>query len=677
MASLAHDHNFWIVGGAALVCILGSCLTMLLSRRLVGSGGLRKQFQTSLSALIGGMTIWSTHFIAMLAYQPGVAHGFAPTLTVVSLGIAVGGNAIAKMMLAYGTGHIRTLGGGAVFGCTIAVMHYVGMTAYELPGYIIWSFSHVLLSVVLGAVLGALAYRSVIEGKSNHASLFATVLMVASICAMHFTGMAAISLNLNPLVFVSPQLMSDGVLATVVACVTTIILFIGFVGFSVELTTEREAVAAVQRSNLHDALTGLPNRLFLNQILEDLDDQRRGSGNPHVAVFTLDLDRFQEVNDIHGNRIGDAVLVEVASRLKEVCAPTHFVARTGGDEFAAVFLGFESNEKASSFAQRMQDAISRNIILADAALSVGVTIGVATTLSDETALDEVLQKADMAKYRAKSDVAQSICFFDADLDRAALDRQHLTHDLRQALPKQEFELNYQVQIGTSSGDIAGFEALLRWNHPIRGRVSPEVFIPLAEETGLIRSIGHWVLHEACLEAANWEKPYSIAVNVAPQQLVQPEFVAELDGCLTQSGLSPHRLEIEVTEATLIDDKARALEVMYQIKKMGVRIAMDDFGKGYSSLATLRAFPFDKIKVDRSFVSNLHLDHQRAAIVRSTLLLGDALKMPILAEGVESEAEFAFLRRERCHYVQGYLFGKPQSSEEIQPLVSGVPKVRAS
>jgi EAL domain-containing protein (putative c-di-GMP-specific phosphodiesterase class I) len=254
------------------------------------------------------------------------------------------------------------------------------------------------------------------------------------------------------------------------------------------------------------------------------------------------------------------------------------------------------------------------------------------------------------------------------MDRQSKDRLLLIHDLRQAIAADQFELVYQLQNDLKTLDPVGFEVLLRWNHPTRGRVSPDEFIPIAEETGLIREIGHWVLRTACLEAASWVRPYQVAVNVAPQQMVQPSFVEDVMDILLEAGLSPERLELEITESSIIDDQAHTLKVMHQLKTYGVRIAMDDFGTGYSSLATLQTFPFDKIKIDRSFVQDVHKNAQSAAIVRSTLLLGSALQIPVLAEGVENKDELTFLQSENCASVQGFYFGKPMSQQEMRAIV---------
>lgn len=677
LACLTLEHDYWLVAAAAVVCVLGSVLTVQLSMRVADGQGIGRRLKICLTALIGGVTIWSTHFIAMLAYQPGVDHGYEPILTAGSLVVAVAGLVGAKHLLSDGQGAMRYLGGGGAFGFSVATMHYIGMSAYLLPGAIVWDFGLVLTSVALGSGLGALCYYRIVAQTGRFGWVGSAGLMVAAICAMHFSSMGAITIALDPRIAVPPAVLSDLVLTVVVMCVTAMILFVGFVALLVEKSIEREARDAIQRSTTHDALTGLPNRILLNAELDKIGTQLTTHPQSHLAVLTMDLNRFKEINDIFGHQTGDFILREVARRLSDTCTAGELVARTGGDEFIALKSDLTSADAAQDFAERLRDAVAAPLQLGEEGVVVRMAIGIATSVVDGRDLDGLLQKSDLAKYRAKSVRTDGICSFDPELERATLDRICLTDHLRRAIDQDELELYYQVQNDVATGDPIGFEALLRWNHPKRGMVSPGVFIPLAEETGLIQDIGRWVLRTACQEAATWAQPFSVAVNVAPQQLVADDFVDHLRSALAESALPPERLEIEITEASVIADKAQTLAVMHQIKAMGVRTAMDDFGTGYSSLATLQAFPYDKIKIDRSFVTDVHITHQRAAIVKATLLIGEALAIPVLAEGVETEGELMFLKSVGCHYVQGYYFGKPVSRDEIAPLVNPVALTKAS
>ncbi|WP_299776939.1 EAL domain-containing protein [uncultured Roseobacter sp.] len=674
---LTQEHNHGLVALAAFICVIGSCLSILLARRLINSQGPRKAVQLALSSLIAGSTIWSTHFIAMLAYDPGYEHGYEPVATGLSLLVAVLGLLVANGILAYAPAGVYTLIAGAVFGLTVSAMHYIGMSAYLLPGSIIWQQSAVAVSVLLGAVLGSGAYHRVVFPVTRYCWLGGSLLMVLAICAMHFTGMSAITIELSPLYQVPPQVVSDETLGIIIMGVMAVVLLVGFASVSIETNIEDEARDQLQRAALHDPLTGLPNRMHLNQKMTQFSARLDQNETERAAVLTIDLNLFKEVNDVYGHTAGDTVLSTVGKRLSQALQSDEFVARAGGDEFVALKRGFRRLDQVTAFAERLHALVVEPINIDQASVMIGASIGIASTIEDGRELHDLLHKSDLAMYRAKMEPERHICHYNAEMDQQSREKKVMISDLRQACANGEFELAYQLQNDIQSLAPVGFEVLLRWNHPTKGRVSPGEFIPIAEETGLIRQIGLWVLRTACFEASQWPKPYSIAVNVAPQQLVQPSFLEHVSDILFESRLPPERLELEVTEASIIDDQAHTLRVMHGLKEMGIRIAMDDFGTGYSSLATLQTFPFDKIKIDRSFVQNVHLDQQRAAIVRSTLLLGAALKIPVLAEGVEIEDELTFLRSERCDSVQGFYFGRPMNREEMLKIFDSSSDSKAS
>lgn len=674
---LTQEHNHWMVALAAFICVIGSSLSVLLSRRLPGSVGTRRTVQLGLTSLMAGAAIWSTHFIAMLAYDPGYKHGYEPIATGISLLVAVVGMLVANIVFACAPKGVYTLVAGVIFGLTVSTMHYLGMSAYLLPGEVIWQTTPVVVSVLLGAVLGAGAYHRMAFPVTRYCWLGGTLLMVMAICAMHFTGMSAFTIELSPLYDVPDRIVSDETMSLVIMGVMVIVLLVGFASFSIETNIEDEARASLQRAALHDPLTGLPNRMHLNQKMTEYSARLDSDTTERVAVLTIDLNLFKEVNDVHGHAAGDTVLSTVGKRLKQALQVDEFVARAGGDEFVALIRGIRRMDQAVAFAQRLHALTIEPIDIGDASVVIGASIGIASSIDDGRVLHDLLHKSDLAMYRAKMEPERHICRYNADMDQQSREKSVLINDLRRACANDEFELAYQLQNDIQSLDPVGFEVLLRWNHPTRGRVSPAEFIPIAEETGMIRDIGIWVLRTACFEAMTWPKPYKIAVNVAPQQLVQPSFLEHVSDILFESRLPPERLELEVTEASIIDDQSHTLRVMHRLKEMGIRIAMDDFGTGYSSLATLQTFPFDKIKIDRSFVQNVHLDQQRAAIVRSTLLLGNALNIPVLAEGVEVEEELTFLRNEKCNSVQGFYFGRPMSRQQLQKIFDADLDTKAS
>ena len=663
---ITQEHHYGLVAVAALICIVGSALSAHMSTRLTQWTGKRRLVQLPLAGLVTGATIWSTHFIAMLAYEPGYDHAYEPVLTGVSLLVGVLGSLAANAGLAFARGAVGPILAGAVFGLTVSAMHYVGMQAYQLPGTIDWRMGTVVVSVLLGIGFGAAAYWGIARQRSGlRGRILPALLMCVAICLMHFTGMSAIERRLDSAVEVPPKAMSEAAMAMLIFGVTGIILLIAVASASIEVNMEDETRNQLQLAAMHDPLTGLRNRMWLTRRLEALKLRLNENEVARVAIMTIDLDLFKEVNDVYGHAVGDTVLMQVSQRLTRQLSEGEYLTRIGGDEFVAIKEGFRRIEEVLSFAERMHAEIIEPIDLEEVSLRVGASIGIATTLEDGRDPEGLLYKSDVAMYRAKSEPDTPICTFNAEMDRSSREKTQMVHDLRLALQGDEFELVYQLQNALETLAPVGFEVLLRWNHPVRGRISPDEFIPVAEETGLIRDIGRWVLREACREAANWSRPFSVAVNVAPQQLVQPSFIEDVMDILMETGVSAERLELEITEASIIDDQAHTLKVMHKLKALGIRIAMDDFGTGYSSLATLQAFPFDKIKIDRSFVQDVHKDAQRAAIVRSTLLLGAALDIPVLAEGVEVEDELHFLRGESCASVQGFYFGQPMTRDDMR------------
>ncbi|GAA6196978.1 bifunctional diguanylate cyclase/phosphodiesterase [Pseudophaeobacter arcticus] len=665
---ITQDHIYGLVAVAAFICVIGSVLSTHMSSRLTQWKGKRRLVQLPLAGLITGATIWSTHFIAMLAYNPGYAHGYEPVLTGLSLLVGILGSVAANAWLAYGNNRYAPYVAGAIFGLCVAAMHYTGMSAYLLPGRIVWSLPHMVASVLLGAGLGAISYGLIAKRLDGMAGrIWPAATMVLAICLMHFTGMSAVEIRFDSSVVVPPMAISDTAMAMLIFGVTVIILLIAIASASIEVNLEGESRSQLEHAAQHDPLTSMPNRMWLARKMDDLATQLAEDETARVAMLTMDLNLFKEVNDLHGHAMGDAVLRRVAWRLSMQLGEGEYVARAGGDEFVAIQVGFRCIEEVLSFAKRLHAAIIEPIDLEEVSLRVGASIGIATTLEDGRDAAQLLHKSDVAMYRAKSETDRPICLFDEEMGRINRNKMQLVHDLRRALENDEFELVYQLQNRLETLAPEGFEVLLRWNHPTRGRVSPEEFIPVAEETGLVRDIGAWVLREACREAAQWDYPYSVAVNVAPQQLVQPSFLENVMDNLFETGLLPQRLELEITEASIIHDQAHTLKVMHKLKALGIRIAMDDFGTGYSSLSMLQTFPFDKIKIDRSFIQDVHKNPQRAAIVRSTLLLGDALDIPVLAEGVESEDELIFLREENCTSSQGYYFGLPMAREDMRRI----------
>lgn len=431
------------------------------------------------------------------------------------------------------------------------------------------------------------------------------------------------------------------------------------VGTHIDITVRKAAEAQIAHMARHDALTDLPNRAFFREHLDRRLAEVRRDGSS-CALLCLDLDRFKAVNDGLGHLVGDALLREVAHRLRGLLEEDDVAARIGGDEFAILLSRAVSLPDATVVAERLVARFQNPMTVGQHRVDVGLSIGIAFAPAHGSTSEEILKRADLALLRAKTGGRRAAVPFDPTMDRDAQNRRDLEKDLSLALSRNEFVLHYQPQVRAQTGELLGFESLLRWQHPVRGLVGPAVFIPLAEETGLILALGDWVIAAACRAAAGWPQPVKIAVNLSPRQIVQVDLPDRVLAILAETGLAPQRLEFEITESVMINDVARALSVLRRLKAIGATIAMDDFGTGYSSLATLQVFPFDRIKIDRSFVGHVNDSHQAAAIVRAIMALGRSLNISVMAEGVETVDQLRFLMAEGCDEIQGHIVGQPSA-----------------
>jgi diguanylate cyclase (GGDEF)-like protein/PAS domain S-box-containing protein len=434
---------------------------------------------------------------------------------------------------------------------------------------------------------------------------------------------------------------------------------------SEDITERKEAEARIEHMAHHDALTDLPNRLAFVEHLDRSIAAAAVSGES-FAVLSIDLDRFKEVNDTFGHAVGDDLLRAMARQLGALAGEA-YLARLGGDEFTLITPIGDQPELAETISGQLQAAVADDIDLNGQSLRVGLSIGVAIFPTDGSDATTLLNNADAALYRAKAAGRGKTRFFEIEMDNRLRERRAIQHELSSAVERNELRLHYQP-LAKIDGEIIGFEALLRWHNPQRGMVSPAAFIPVAEESGLIMQIGEWVLREACREAAGWLHPLQIAVNLSPIQFRHGDLPGLVHSVLLETGLAPTRLELEITEGVLVEDFGRGLSILRRLKTLGVRIAMDDFGTGYSSLSYLQSFPFDKIKIDQSFISNVKSNPHSAAIVRAVIGLAHGLNLPVLAEGVETKDQLDFLAAESCNEVQGYLMGRPHPILEYSELV---------
>jgi diguanylate cyclase (GGDEF)-like protein len=431
-----------------------------------------------------------------------------------------------------------------------------------------------------------------------------------------------------------------------------------------ELLAQHEEIAYLAH---HDALTNLANRPALSMSLARTFEQAKAD-NKGFAVLSVDLDQFKEANDIFGHVIGDELLCAIARRLEQAVG-NEFIARVGGDEFTIISTCGEQPRSAAALADRVLKSLEVDFDIRGQKIAIGLSIGAAVYPRDGSDTMTVLANADAALYRAKSDGRHTVRFFDPEMDKRLRERYALQHDLRSAIAHGELAVHYQPQ-AKIDGEVFGFEALLRWQHPKHGLVPPTTFIPLAEQNGMIGEIGEWTLRQVCREAASWTSPLQIGINLSPVQFRYGDLAGLVHAILIETGLAPSRLELEITEGLLINDPPRALSILRRLKLLGVKIAMDDFGTGYASLSSLQSFPFDKLKIDRTFIASVDANVQSQAIVRAVIGLGKALSIPVIAEGVETEGERVFLLREGCAEIQGYVIGYPRPIDSYANLTSG-------
>ena len=440
------------------------------------------------------------------------------------------------------------------------------------------------------------------------------------------------------------------------------------VGTHIDITERKEVQARIAHLARHDALTDLPNRALLRERLEQRLAEVRHSGD-RCGLFYMDLDRFKLANDTLGHSTGDALLREIARRIRSVLGAEDTAARLGGDEFA-VLLGRDVRpEDATALAERLIEVVGEPMNLCGQQVSVGLSVGIAFAPEHGLDCDALLKRADIALYRAKAEGRNTHRIFAPAMDEAVEERRRLELDLHLALRRGEFELHYQPIIDVASGAVSAVEALVRWHHPVRGLMSPGTFVSLAEETGLVVPLGEWVLRTATRDAGRFPAHVRMAVNVSAVQVRHASLIRTVQAALDASGLDPARLELEITESLLMDEGDHVREVLHGLRGLGVSLALDDFGTGYSSLSYLRRFPFDKIKIDRSFVAGI-ADPETGAIVRAVVGLGQALGMTVTAEGIETPEQLALVRAEGCTQAQGYLLGRPQAVADVLPILRG-------
>ncbi|MDE3177801.1 MAG: EAL domain-containing protein [Pseudomonadota bacterium] len=653
----AFEHNLSLVAAAAAVCVFGSWVLLGLIGRAKQAQGMQRLGWETLAATSAGASIWCTHFVAILAYQPGVPIGFDPMLTVASALVASLGAFVAFVVALGGRWRGQALLGGALLGVAISAMHYCGMLAYRVEGIVAWNLPTLIASIAVAMGFGAAGLHLAVHGQRGRAQAYALACLTAAIIGLHFTGMAALRIIALRFEVTATNGMALHALALAILGMTMIIIGAGVVTYLIDQDIRADAYKRMRAMSLRDPLTGLPNRSYLRAHLErQIEDAAIMRGR--VALVTIDLNGFKYVNDQYGHFAGDVVLKRVAERLRGALRPQEFGACLGGDEFAVAHL-VEDDNSLAGLVERLTAIFAAPVQAQDFETQINASFGIAEFPRDGGGVEALFNNAFLALQRAKADHNAPVCPYDPTMGERVRARRQMASDLRAAIDKGELEVHYQVQTAVEGGAIQGFEALARWPRE-SGYTPPAEFIPVAEEYGLIDALGLWVLRTACREAALWANPVKIAVNLSPLQLTDTQFPHTVAAVLAETGLPPSRLELELTESAIIREARASLRAMRKIRELGVSLALDDFGTGHSSLSTLRMFPIDKIKLDRSFLWEIETSPQAMAVLRAVLALGNGLGIPVLTEGVETEGQLEMLRAEGCSQAQGYLLGKPTS-----------------
>jgi diguanylate cyclase (GGDEF)-like protein len=626
----------------------------------------------AMAAISAGASVWCTHFVAILAYDPGVPFAIDPLLTIASGLLATGGAFVSFAVALARRTRASSLIGGALFGLSVGAMHYCGMLAYRVEGIVQWSFAPLWASLAIASGFGAASVSVIVSSGWRRRLPVSVALMVLAIVGLHFTGMSA--LRITPLLIEPAKSNSEAVaaLALAIVAMTALIVATGALSYSLDESVRADAFQRIRAMALHDGLTGLPNRTFFREQLDRLVAEASAKGSS-VALATFDLDGFKDVNDQFGHVAGDVVLKRLSERLKLALKSGEFSGRLGGDEFA-VAKPYRKAADLDEFVARLANVFAEPLPGDSFARQIGASIGVAMFPKDARDAEGLVNNADLAMYRAKAGTVERVVHYDRSMDERLRARRRLAEELREAIAADGLEVHYQVKYDVKDGGICGFEALARWPRANGEFVPPAEFIPIAEEYGLIGPLGDWILRRACAEASTWRPPHRVAVNLSPLQLKQPDLPKTVAAVLEATGLAPNRLELELTESAIIGNAKASARAMREIRDLGVSIALDDFGTGYSSLSTLRNFPFNKIKLDRSFLVEIETDFDAMVVLRAVLALGQGLGIPVLTEGVETSSQLDMLRSEGCDQAQGYFLGRPSPMSAL--IVGGIVELKS-
>ncbi len=655
--------DYLLVLVSAILCLFGTWIGMRHFARARATEGSTRYGWLFMAAIGTGGSLWAALFLAILALQPTIAVAFDAAQVAHALLIL-----IAACLAGFTVASRRELVlapeiGGAVMGAGLLGALFVGLNAWHVAGHVSWSRLGLTAIIVLALGLSALAINRANRPVTRWCRHGAAIVMTFMICALHVTAITAVAIVPDPSIVLSPEYMPAKMLGLGVTCALALVMALGFSSHVIDMRSRTEAADRIHQLSFNDTMTGLPNRIAFNERLAfDVADAHEKAHK--LTAFSIDIDGFKDVNDVFGHAAGDLLLIEVADRMRRALREGEFLARQSGDEFLGLQMAADQPNEAQAFATRLAAAIALPFDVKGTQVNLTASIGYSVYPTDTAERDHLLSNAKLAMHRAKGTQRGLIRKYEPEMDDAERKRRALARDLDRAIARNELEMFYQLQTSLKSARVTGAEALMRWRHPVHGMVSPVEFIPLAEETEAIIPIGEWALRTACRDAASGKVPGVVAVNLSPVQFSRDDLAETIDAILKETGLPPARLEVEVTESTLMSDQARGIHILRKLKAMGIAVAMDDFGTGYSSLATLHAFPFDKIKLDRSFVQKVPDDRAAAAIVCTVLALGRSLSVPILAEGIETTEHWRFLSAEGCEQGQGYLIGKPVAVAQL-------------
>jgi len=684
---LVGSYNPLLVLLSLVVAILASYTALDMTGRIATAQGRAAHWWLIGGACAMGTGIWSMHFVGMLAFTLPITIGYDPFLTLLSLLLAISSSLFALWLVSRrALPTPRLIAGALLMGPAIAGMHYTGMAAMRMSPailYVPWIFC-LSIAIAIVASGAALWIAFHLRQQSFRVRLYragAAVVMGVAIVGMHYTGMAAARFPLDSICGAAHDGVDPNWLALVIIVVTLSVLGIALLISVLDLRLEsRTALLAMSLAEanqeltylaLHDNLTKLPNRALLNDRLDQaMRTAYREKGR--FALMFMDLDGFKAINDAYGHQLGDQLLVAFAERLTQQVRAGDTLARLGGDEFVLLAVVGDPTE-AAEIADQLIEAVREPFAVGGHSLHVSTSIGVGMYPGDGEMADQLLTNADAAMYHAKMLGRNTYCFFETSMNANVHEQLELVQELRLALTRNEFVLHYQPKFEAPDGPTLGFEALVRWQHPQRGLLAPDQFIPLAEKAGLIVPLGAWVLDEACGQIARWGQDghpqWSMAVNLSALQFGHTALIDTVRNTLARHALHPSRLILEITESTAMHDADASMRILERLHEMGVRISIDDFGTGYSSLLYLKRLPASELKIDRGFIRDLARNSEDEAIVSAIIALGQTLNLKIVAEGVETEYQQAFLTRLGCDSLQGFLLGHPLPADQVIDVVT--------